>query len=187
MFRRVRQRTVEWRRVAQFEPVRVEGAPVAQEEATDRPIGAVALQPGLRVALARDPENERGAQTVAVESLDEQTLGYLPAEVAAWVAPLLDSGRVTFDGRIYLVESSSPASTAHVGETPAPSFYLSLTQFELRPIEHSSLMLAIRAFLRLPVLAANRCYARAAALYHAFSPTSGPPRDRYAADDHSGS
>jgi hypothetical protein len=173
MFRRVRRRTVEWRRVAQFEPVRVEGTPVAQEEATDRPIGAVALQPGLRVALARDPENERGTQTVAVESLDEQRLGYLPTEVAAWVAPLLDSGRVTFDGRIYAIEPSSPQSP------PAPlSFYLALTQFELRPIEHSSVMLAIRAFLRLPVLGANWCYARAAALYHAFSPSTAPPRDR---------
>jgi hypothetical protein len=182
MFRRVRRRTVEWRRVAQFEPVRVEGTPVAQEEATDRPIGAVALQPGLRVALARDPENERGTQTVAVESLDEQRLGYLPTEVAAWVAPLLDSGRVTFDGRIYAIEPSSPQSP------PAPlSFYLALTQFELRPIEHSSVLLAIRAFLRLPVLGANWCYARAAALYHAFSPTTGPPRDRYATDDRSGS
>jgi hypothetical protein len=182
MFRRVRRRTVEWRRVAQFEPVRVEGTPVAQEEATDRPIGAVALQPGLRVALARDPENERGTQTVAVESLDEQRLGYLPTDVAAWVAPLLDSGRVTFDGRIYAIEPSSPQSP------PAPlSFYLALTQFELRPIEHSSVLLAIRAFLRLPVLGANWCYARAAAHYHAFSPTTGPPRDRYATDDRSGS
>jgi hypothetical protein len=159
----------------------VEGTPVAQEEATDRPIGTVALQPGLRVALARDPENERGTQTVAVESLDEQTLGYLPVEVSDWVAPLLDSARVTFDGRIYAIEPSNSESTPS-----APSFYLALTQFELRPVEHSSLMLAIRALLRLPVLGANWCYARAAALYHAASPTAAPPRDRYATDDHSG-
>jgi hypothetical protein len=145
-------------------------------------MGTVALEPGLRVALARDPENERGAQTVAVESLDQQTLGYLPADVAVWVAPLLDSGRAAFDGRIYALEPSSPQSPP-----AAPSFYLALTQFELRPVEHSSLMLAIRAFLRLPVLSANWCYARAVALYHAFGPTTGPPRDRYAADDHSGS
>jgi hypothetical protein len=173
MLRRVRRRAVEWRRVAQFEPVRMDGTPVAQEEATDRPTGAVTLQPGLRVALAREPDNERGTQTVAVESLDEQTLGYLPPEVAALVAPLLDSGRVTFDGRIYEVEPSSSESTPRT-----PSFFLSLTQFELRPVEHSSLMLAIRGLLRLPVLGANWCYARAAALYHAFSPSTAPPRDR---------
>ncbi len=182
MFRRVRRRTFEWRRVAQFEPVRVEGAPVAQEEATDRPMGTVALEPGLRVALrairktSAVPRPSRSSRSTSrLWAIFRLTWRFGSRRSWTLAARLLTAG-------FYALEPSSPQSPP-----AAPSFYLALTQFELRPVEHSSLMLAIRAFLRLPVLGANWCYARAAALYHAFGPTTGPPRDRYAADDHSGS
>lgn len=164
---------MQWRRVAQFEPIRVEGAPVAEEEATERPSGQATIEPGMRVALVRELDNDRHPDSVAVESLGEQRLGYLPADVAACVAPLLDSGRVAFDGRIYAVEPADPNSTAG-----AVNFSVALTQFELRPIERFSLLLAIRAVLHLPVLGANWCFGRAAALYHAFSQTPVPPSDR---------
>jgi hypothetical protein len=181
MFRRVRRRTVEWRRVAQFEPVRVEGARVTQEEeVTDRPSGKATTQAGMRVALVREPENERDTKTVAVVSLDERTLGYLPAEVADWLAPLIDSGRATFDGRIYAVEPSDPEST-----TAPANFYLTLTQFELRPVERFSLAMALRRVLHLPARVAS-WFGREAAPYHAFSPRPLPPRDRFASDDSSG-
>jgi HIRAN domain len=168
MFGRVRRRTIQWRRVAQFEPVRVEGARPVEDEGADRPSETTTARPGLRVVLRREPRNADDLNAVAVESFDEQTLGYLPAEVAAWVAPLLDSGRVTFDGRIYAM---APADEG------LGSFYLSLTQFELKPVERSSLVLAIRALVSLPVIGANWCLRRAAALVHAVSPTLGSTSD----------
>ena len=191
MFRPVRRRTVEWRRVAQFEPVRVEGAPIAQEEATERPNRDMAAEAGVRVLLRREPENERDRHSVAVDTLDERTLGYLPDDVAAWVAPLLDSGHVNFDGRIYAIDPAAPASNA-----ASRSFYVSLTQFELLPVKRSWLAASLAAVARLPLWGVKRCVGAAAALYQTFNPNQafsrttprfdGPPADRYAADDHSG-
>jgi HIRAN domain len=188
MFRRARRRTLQWRRVAQFEPLRVEGAPIAQEDAAERPSGGAAIEAGMRVALARVRDDERDATAVAVESLDERRLGYLPSEVAAWVAPLLESGRVAFDGRIHAVEPADPRSNPGT-----VSFYLALTQFELRPVERFSLALALRTLFRLPVMGVNWCFGRAAVFDHAVSRTPlRPPRfeirpsDGYAADDSSG-
>jgi HIRAN domain-containing protein len=180
VFRRARQRTIEWRRVAHFELVRVDGAPVAEEEAADQSSGKAGLHDGMRVALRRERGNEADPTAVAVDSLDEQRLAHLPAEVAARVAPLLDSGRFAFDGRIYAVEPADSEST-----TRGASFYLALTQFELRPVERFSPALAIRALLHLPVRSANWCLGRAIALYHALGDSPAGPPDRYAADDSS--
>jgi hypothetical protein len=182
MMRRARRRKIQWRRVAQFEPVRVDGPPIAQEEAADRPSGRALVEPGTRVALVRERKNERDPHAVIVASLDEQPLGYLPADAAAWVAPLMDTGRMAFDGRIYAVcaaESGPPAQAA--------GFYVSLTQFELAPVEHFSLTLAARALVRLPLQSANWCFGHMAAVFHTFSPPSPQPPERYATDDRSGS
>ncbi len=182
MMRRVRRRTIQWRRVAQFEPVRVDGFPIAQEEAADRPGGSAAIEPGMRVALVRERKNARDPQAVLVASLDEQPLGYLPADVAAVVAPLMDTGRVAFDGRIYAIcpaESGPPARVA--------GFLLSLTQFELTPVERFSLRLAARTLWRLPLQSAGWCFGHVAAVFHAFSQHSPQSPERYATDDHSGS
>jgi hypothetical protein len=181
VFRRARRRTIEWRRVAHFELVRVDGAPVAEEEAADRSSGKAALHAGMRIALRRERGNEADPTAVAVDSLDEQRLAYLPAEAAARVAPLLDSGRFAFDGRIYAVEPADSEST-----TGGASFYLALTQFELRPIERFSPAQAIRVLLHFPVVSANWCFDRAVALYHALGDSPTGPPDRYAADDSSG-
>ncbi len=81
----------------------MDGPPLAQEEAADRPSGRVVLESDARVVLVRERKNERDPHAVIVASLDEQPLGYLPADVADWVAPLMDTGRMAFDGRIYAV------------------------------------------------------------------------------------
>jgi hypothetical protein len=181
MFKRVRRRTIRWRRVAQFEPIRVEGTQLARDEAAGRLSDTAEIHAGMRVTLARDPDHEQDPKAVAVETLSNQPLGYLPAEVADWIAPLLDSGRATFDARIYALVDADPQSNRG-----AQSFLLSLTQFEQVPVEQSSLGLALRALLRLPVRATNWCVGHTAAIFHAFSRTRVPPPDRYAADDSSG-
>ncbi|HET6326918.1 MAG TPA: HIRAN domain-containing protein [Planctomycetaceae bacterium] len=173
MFARKRRRSVEWFRVAQFEPIRVEGAPIAADGGEERPNGHKAVGAGMRVVLARDPDKDDDLNIVVVKSPDERRLGYLPAEVADWVAPLLDSSCVAFDGRIYAVEPARGDST-----NCADSFYLTLTQFERRPVERFSLTLTFRGLLNLPVLTANWCCGHAAAIYHAFSRTPAPPSDR---------
>jgi hypothetical protein len=173
MFSRMRRRTVEWRRVAQFEPIRVEGAPLTKDDTTDRPSERMAPQAGMRVLLAREPDDEHNRNAVVVESLCEQRLGYLPAEVADWIAPLLDSGRVAFDGRIYAIGGAECEWTN--GASP---FFLTLTQFERRPVERFSLGLSIRSLLHVPAIGVNWCIGQLAALYHAFSQTPIPPSDR---------
>jgi hypothetical protein len=173
MFRQMRRRTVRWRRVAQFEPIRVDGAPVVREDIADRRSEHAAIHAGMRVVLTRDLDKEHELNVVVVESLHEQRLGYLPAEVADWVAPLLDSGRVAFDGRIYAIEPATRGST-----NGADSFYLTLTQFERRPVERFSLALLLRSLLHLPRLGMSWCLGQMAALYHAFSRTPAPPSDR---------
>jgi HIRAN domain len=172
MFSRMRRRTVEWRRVAQFEPICVEGALLVEYDGTDRPSDGTAPQVGMRVVLAREPDNEHDRNAVAVDSLGEQRLGYLPAEVADWIAPLLDSGRVAFDGRIFAIGPTNRDSAT------GGAFFLTLTQFEFRPVERFSLGLSIRSLLHVPAIGVNWCIGQLAALYHAFSQTSIPPSDR---------
>jgi hypothetical protein len=180
MFKRLRRRTVEWRRVAQFEPVRVEGAAVAKDEATDRPSGAPAMQPGMRVVLRGETDNDSGPDRVAVVSLDERTLGYLTAEVAGWVAPLLSSGHVAIEGRVFAVEQGGESASE------PPGFYVTLIHFVLA--------LACAAVVRAPIAGATWCRARTAALFQALTGAT-PHRgrfdarssDRYATDDSSGS
>jgi hypothetical protein len=187
MFKRLRRRTIQWRRVAQFEPVRVEGTAVAKEEASDRPSGAPAIQAGMRVVLRRETDSEHGPGIVAVVSLDERTLGYLTADVAAWVAPLLCSNRVAIDGRIVAVEQGGASVST------LPGFYVTLTQFEQRPVERFALTLAFAAVARAPIAGATWCAARTAALFQALTgATPGSARfdvrssDHYATDDRSG-
>jgi hypothetical protein len=135
----------------------------------------------MRIALKRELGDGRDRHRVAVESLDERTLGYLPVEVAAWVAPLLDRERVAIDGRIYAVEPTAPES-----RQGAPNFYVSLTQFELLPINRSSLVRAIQGLLSAPFRSAKWCVSRVAMLHQATG-LDGPSGDRFATDDKAGS
>jgi hypothetical protein len=142
------------------------------------------IEPGMRVTLTRVRDVGRDSAAVAVESLGERRVGFLPPDVADWVAPLLESERVAFDGRVYAVEPADPRS-----QPGTFSCYVSLTQFELRPVERFSLALALRTLFRLPVMGVNWCFGRAAAFDHAVSRTPlRPPRlkirpsDGYGAD-----
>ncbi len=180
MFARKRRRSVEWRRVAQFEPIRVEGAPIVPDDSDGPPSAQRAVVAGMRVVLARDPDKDDDLNLVVVQSPTDRCLGYLPVEVADWVAPLLDSSRVAFDGRIYAVEQGRPSLSEARGDSTnhADSFYLTLTQFEQQPVERFSLTLTFRSLLNLPALAANWCCGHAASIYHTFSRTPAPPSDR---------
>jgi hypothetical protein len=137
-------------------------------------------QPGMRIALKRESSDKRDRCCVAVESLDERTLGYLPVEVAAWVAPLLGSEQVAIDGRIYAVEPATPGSNR-----VAPSFYVSLTQFELFPIKRSALIRGIQGLLSAPFRSAKWCVSRVAMLHQATG-LDGPSGDRFATDEKAG-
>jgi hypothetical protein len=135
----------------------------------------------MRIALKRESSDRQERYCVAVESLDERTLGYLPAEVAAWVAPLLDRERVAIDGRIYAIEPAAPDA-----RRIAPSFYVSLTQFELLPVQRSALVRAIQGLLSAPFRSAKWCVSRVAMLHQATG-LEGPSGDRFATDEKAGS
>jgi len=56
---------------------------------------AIALcEPGDPVELRREPKNPKDHYAIAVFNRREMQMGYLSAERAAWLAPMLDRGRV---------------------------------------------------------------------------------------------
>jgi hypothetical protein len=56
------------------------------------------VHPGEQVSLERKPENTDDKNAIRVENLSFQPAGYLPQNVASWLAPLLDAGKIRVDG-----------------------------------------------------------------------------------------
>jgi len=66
------------------------------------------VRPGEHVSLEREPENEHDPNAIRVENGRCDTLGYLPRERAAWLAPLMDTDEVRVEG--YVPEQAEPAA-----------------------------------------------------------------------------
>jgi hypothetical protein len=56
-----------------------------------------AIAPGERANLEREPVNRHDSNAIRVENALFDQVGYIPRQVAAWLAPLLDSGRIWID------------------------------------------------------------------------------------------
>jgi hypothetical protein len=83
--------------------------------------------PGMRVLLRREPTtHDRNAVSVFMSG--ERRIGTLPAEIAEWVAPLLDSEKAVFDAEIWSLEESECEHDRDV-----PICRLMLTQYERVP------------------------------------------------------
>jgi hypothetical protein len=52
-----------------------------------------AVAPGRPLTLRRDPENPHDSNAIAVHASDGEQVGWVPREVAAELAPQIDSGR----------------------------------------------------------------------------------------------
>ena len=58
------------------------------------------VQPGEQVNLEREPENVHDKTTIRVENRHFQSAGHLPQDIAARVAPLIDTGKIRLDGYV---------------------------------------------------------------------------------------
>jgi hypothetical protein len=64
--------------------------------------------PGEQANFEREPDNRHDPCSIRVANVHRQPVGHLPRQVAAWLAPLVDSGRVRIEG--YLPQSASPSA-----------------------------------------------------------------------------
>jgi hypothetical protein len=56
------------------------------------------LQPGEQANLERDRKNAPGRRAILVENGHCEPVGYLPRQIAHWLAPLVDRGQIHLDG-----------------------------------------------------------------------------------------
>jgi HIRAN domain len=133
--------TLEWRRrrVPELELVKVAGVEFGNDDGSDRQQILRGCQQSMRVVLRRSPRDPTGVELFLE---NDQQIGHLSAEVAAEIAPLLDSGRTTFDAEIWSVD----AFTACDGRRLL-AYTIAITRFERVPIKrfvwiHTLLMAA---------------------------------------------
>ena len=71
------------------------------------------LQAGQAIKLRREPNNNHGPTTIRVENEQSQAFGYVPRRTAAWLSPLIDSGKIRIEGYIpavyEVIAADSPA------------------------------------------------------------------------------
>jgi hypothetical protein len=133
MFSRLYETKVRWRRVAILKPVRVTGGVFAKNGASHQQSVVWNCHTGTRVLLRREPTiRDRNAVSLFVNG--EHRIGALPAEIAEWVAPLLDSGQAAFDAEIWSLEE-----TECEHDRDEPICRLMLTQYERVTIKQLSL------------------------------------------------
>ena len=58
------------------------------------------VAPDEQINLNREPDNPHDRRTIRVENAQSEPVGYLPARVASWLAPLIDSEKVRLDGYV---------------------------------------------------------------------------------------
>jgi hypothetical protein len=129
---------LQWRRVAVYQPVAVEGVSLSNEDGSDRQSILRACQVEMRVFLQREP-NLHDPDAVSVFVTDETRIGQLPAEVAEWIAPLLDSGKSAFDAQIWSLEKVEGENGREL-----ITCSLMLTQHQLVAIRQLSLIAWLR-------------------------------------------
>lgn len=91
-------------RSTEYAPKRVAGVTHRNRDGSDRQRILKSCRPGMRVTLAREPDNPVDPSAVAVRIAGGQQIGYLAAEVAQRVAPWLGSGQVDFACSIKSIE-----------------------------------------------------------------------------------
>ena len=54
------------------------------------------IHPGEQINLEREPKNAHDRRAIRVENGRFEPVGYLPKNMASWLAPLIDRGRSTW-------------------------------------------------------------------------------------------
>jgi len=58
------------------------------------------VHPGEAVHIEREPENSHDSNAIRVENRDFEQVGYLPARIVFWLAPLIDAGKIRIVGKV---------------------------------------------------------------------------------------
>ena len=58
------------------------------------------VAPGERVSLEREPDNAHDPRAIRVENARFKRVGHLPRKLVAWLAPLIDAGKISVSGYI---------------------------------------------------------------------------------------
>jgi hypothetical protein len=71
------------------------------------------VRAGEAMRLRREPDNQHDPNAIRVQNSRSRTVGYLPRKTAAWLAPLIDDGRVRVEGYVLsaddVVDADRPA------------------------------------------------------------------------------
>jgi hypothetical protein len=146
MQERLYRRTVEWRRIAQFGPVSVDGVAEKNGDGSDRQQNLRDCHEGMRIVLQRERKTPGDPNAMALFMHDGRQIGYLSQSFAAWAAPLLDADRAAFDAEIWSLDPvAADEGRTLIGCT------LALTQFGFVVVGRFSWALAIATAARLPV------------------------------------
>jgi hypothetical protein len=78
--------------------------------------GRTRPRPGQQVKLRREPENLRHKQAIRVEGQLSARIGYLPRQLAGWLAELIDDSKVRIEGSV--PNSPTPEAQCHEGACP---------------------------------------------------------------------
>jgi hypothetical protein len=124
--------TLEWRRrrVPALELVKVAGVEFGNEDGSDRQQILRGCQQSMRVVLRRAPMGSRDPTGVDLFVQGDRQIGHLSAEVTAEIAPLLDSGRTTFDAEIWSVDEFAGSDGRNL-----LACTIAMTRFERVPIQ----------------------------------------------------
>jgi hypothetical protein len=130
MLHRFCRTTLEWRRAPEVELVKVAGVEFANDDGSDRQEILRGCQETMRVVMRRPPNKSHDPNGVELFVKGRQQIGYLFAEVAAQVRPLLDSDRTIFDVVIWSVDEFTAGDG---GKLIACT--IAITRFERVPVQ----------------------------------------------------
>ena len=72
------------------------------------------VEPGEKVQLEREPENEHDANAIRVENKHFHQAGHVPRRLASWLTPLIDSGEVWVEGRVAETKKTGLPDRAYI-------------------------------------------------------------------------
>ena len=137
--------TLEWRRrrVPELELVKVAGVKYGNDDGSDRQQILRRCQESMRVVLRRAPKGSGDPTGVDLFVQGGQQIGHLSAEVATEIAPLLDSGRITFDAEIWSVDEFTSGDGHKL-----LACKIAITRFERVPVKRFVSTLALSTAAR---------------------------------------
>ncbi len=126
-----RWQKLEWRRIADYGPVNVEVDLSNESGGAPRRDFSAERAEFLRVLLRHEPTHGEPNE-VTLYTASGRRIGSLCPDIAAWIAPLLESGNTAFEGDLWPREAGRSQ-----GERPADCWTMTLIQYELSPAAQS--------------------------------------------------